>query len=258
MNTIETKTKDLTIKLLDDSAEINGEAFRLFPPIEAFIAHFGSPSGSPSLEPPYIWNWPTLGLCAASSDPRYVERLHIMMAPSQSESANGWEAFRGTLVVGGVSRYPGQSGDSFCDTIRRNKTGLPLAPASESHGTFANYETSPNPKKHSVCRIACELNLRPPESSGSVFDRIVFHFANPSLPLPPSKLPATAPHPTNQRMPSGDASSPIYVDRTVRSVTRDETVRVFVRWFWRTGWKIAFFVVVIILFLCLWAYLFHK
>lgn len=187
----------------------------------------------------HVWIWDHLGIVAFGKVPDTIHGIRVYFFPEQDGPRSPQNAFAGSLVVGGVSRNPQEPLNSFLHRLQSDKSGGRLR--RDGSSKYKDAELTKWTARDDNNLAAGGIDLW--DTDSRIASWVAYYF--PTRSRAPEEA-VSGPHGR-----SGQRSSPIRTDRSPGSVARDETVRVFVRWFWRGGWRLFLLIIIVLI---LWAF----
>ena len=149
--------------------------------------------------------------------------------------------YSGQLAVLGVARRPNESGRSFLDRVRHERSGTELQ--CDDREALEFWTTDPSTaQQQRFGRIHVMRSGHASLADGHP-DDVWLYFIFPT----PSDTPSPVSH-----SPAAQQQSPVFFESSSGRVAQAETIRIFVRWFWRSGWRL---ILLFIIGLLIWAYL---
>lgn len=177
----------------------------------------------------HTWIWDHLGIAAFGESADRLHGLRVYFFPEQHSPHSPRNAFAGSLVVGGVSRNSQEALDGFLRRLQTDKAGRRFRHCDSSK--HKEVELTKWTARDDNNLAAGGIDLW--DTDSRIASWVAYYFRAGS-------------RPPEQAVTVGPRS------RSPGSVASDETLRVFIRWFWRSGWRLF---LLIITLLILWAYL---
>jgi len=263
---------DASILIADTHIELCGNVIKTEPTIDQLANILGHGYRTIQHTASMSWHWDDLGIGADSpgitfdfpksypqherrqqeveKQKRRVANIHFILRPLLTDPNATHGVFPGRITAFGHRWTPGDDPHKFIRALFDSK-----------HLAFKPYAPDPKPRGiHAFTeklRSSAGVRIFDPSANPSVSDdgtleiAIMYYF--------PTYLPQdledeqTVSKSTNaQAETPSPAKSPMFFESSASRVAQAETIRIFVRWFWRSGWRLL---LLLIVGLVIWAYL---